>query len=155
MTVHGPLEGIRVLDFTRIWAGPAMTAMLGDLGAEVIKVESSIRPDGTRLGRPIIYQDIAAGDEGLLPELQPLNHGLNRNKLSVTVNMGTQEGSQLLLRLAALCDVVCDNFRVGVMQRHGLGYDDIKRLKSDIIVLSLSGCGQWGPWADVVTFAPT
>jgi benzylsuccinate CoA-transferase BbsF subunit len=148
-----PLQGYRVLDFCWVWAGPAMTHLLADLGAEVLKVESRSRLDGTRLGRPIIGD--ASGDEGQAPELQPLNHGLNRNKLSITVNLSKDEGRDLLRRIVPLCDVVTDNFSAGVMRRNGLGYDALKELRADVIALSLSGAGQDGPLSDILTIAPT
>jgi benzylsuccinate CoA-transferase BbsF subunit len=148
-----PLDGYRVLDFCWIWAGPAMTHLLADLGAEVIKVESRSRLDGTRLGRPIVGS--GSGDAGEAPELQPLNHGLNRNKLSITVNLATDEGRSLIRRLVPLCDVVTDNFSAGVMTRNGLGYPALKELRADVIALSLSGAGQDGPLSDILTLAPT
>lgn len=152
---RGPLSGIRVIDFCWVWAGPLMTAVLADLGAEVIKVESRGRLDNTRLGRPVIYQDIAAGDAGMAPELQPLNHGLNRNKRSVTVDLRTDRGRELLLQLAGISDVVCDNFRAGVMDRHGLGRKALHAIRPELVIFSLSGAGQWGPWNDIATYAPT
>ncbi len=148
-----PLAGYRVLDFCWVWAGPAMTHLLADLGAEVIKVESRSRLDGTRLGRPIIGD--GSGDEGQAPELQPLNHGLNRNKLSITVNLTKDEGRELIRRIVPLCDVVTDNFSAGVMQRNGLGYVALRELRADVIALSLSGAGQDGPLSDILTLAPT
>jgi benzylsuccinate CoA-transferase BbsF subunit len=148
-----PLADYRVLDFCWVWAGPAMTHLLADLGAEVIKVESRTRLDGTRLGRPIIGDGI--GDEGQAPELQPLNHGLNRNKLSITVNLASDEGRALIRQIVPLCDVVTDNFSAGVMQRNGLGYETLRELREDVIALSLSGAGQDGPLSDILTLAPT
>ena len=76
-----PLASFRVVDLGSAWAGPMAAQLLGDMGAEVIKVESRVRLDGLRLGRPMIGDDIAGGDRGLWPELQPLFHSLNRNKL--------------------------------------------------------------------------
>ncbi len=148
-----PLEGCRVLDFCWVWAGPAMTHTLADLGAEVIKVESRKRLDGTRLGRPVIGG--GSGDDGQAPELQPLNHGLNRNKLGVTVDIGSDAGRELVRRLVPLCDVVTDNFSAGVMARAGLDYQALRALRDDVIALSLSGAGQDGPLSDILTLAPT
>ena len=79
-----PLWNYRVIDLGSAWAGPMATQLLADLGAQVIKVESRQRMDGLRLGRPMVGEDIEGGDQGLWPELQPLFHGLNRNKFSVT-----------------------------------------------------------------------
>lgn len=150
-----PLEGIRVLDFCWIWAGPLMTATLADLGAEVIKIESRRRLDGTRLGRPMVYQDILAGDEGRAPEVMPLNHGLNRGKRSVTIDLQMAEGREIVLRLARECDVVCENFRPGVLAKLGLDYERLRLERPEIVMLSLSGAGQSGPWRKLGTFAPT
>jgi len=148
-----PLEGCRVLDFCWVWAGPAMTHTFADLGAEVIKVESRKRLDGTRLGRPVVGD--VAGDDGQAPELQPLNHGLNRNKLSITVDLGSDAGRALLRRLVPCCDVVTDNFSAGVMARAGLDYPSLRELRENVIALSLSGAGQDGPLSDILTLAPT
>ena len=90
-----PLANFRVVDFGTAWAGPMAAQLLGDLGAQVIKVESRARLDGLRLGRPIIGDDIAEGDRGLWPELQPVFHGINRNKLSITLNLKTDIGLDL------------------------------------------------------------
>jgi benzylsuccinate CoA-transferase BbsF subunit len=155
MSESPPLSGLRVVDFCWVWAGPLMTAMLADLGAEVIKIESRSRLDGTRLGRPLMYADLAAGDDGRAPELQPLNHGLNRGKRSFTVDMRNERGVELLRSLVARSDVVCDNFRAGVMNRRGLGYEQLREVNPDVIALSLSGAGQFGPWNHIATYAPT
>ncbi len=78
------LEGYRIIDFGTAWAGPMTTQLLADMGAEVIKVETQGRLDGLRMGRPIVGDDIAGGDEGKWPNLQPAFHALNRNKMSIT-----------------------------------------------------------------------
>ena len=87
-----PLSSYRVVDLGSAWAGPMAAQLLADMGAQVVKVESRVRMDGLRLGRPIIGEDAAEGDRGLWPELQPLFHGLNRNKLGVTLNLKTPRG---------------------------------------------------------------
>ncbi len=150
-----PLAGVRVVDFCWVYAGPLVTRLLAELGAEVIKIESRKRLDGTRLGRPIVGNAIAAGDKGLEPELQPLNHALNRNKRSLTVDVSTPRGVELIKALVRRSDIVTDNFNAGVMDRLGLGYPDLRALKADIIVLSMSGAGQYGPLKDVLVYANT
>jgi len=150
-----PLEGIRVLDFGTAWAGPMMGHILADMGAEVIKVESRNRLDGLRLGRPIVGDDIAGGDQGKWPDMQPAFHGLNRNKYSITVNLKRPEGVALIKELVKKSDVVIDNFSPGVMRRLGLDYESLKKIKPDIITASLSGLGGYGPFSDALTYAPT
>ena len=150
-----PLSGIRVVDFCWVYAGPLMTRTLADYGAEVIKVESHKRLDGTRLGRPIIGDDITKGDEGLQPELQPLYHALNRNKHSITIDIREETGRKLIHDLIAVSDVVTDNFSAGVLDRLGFGYEALRKIKPDIICASLSGAGQYGPLKDVPVYANT
>ncbi len=128
--------------------------MLADLGAEVIKVESSERMDGLRLGRPIVGDDIAGGDRGLWPELQPVFHGINRNKLSVTLNLKTDEGLVLVRELLARSDVAINNYSPGVLERLGLTYQDMRQLQPDIILVSMPALGEVGPLRDVLAYAP-
>ena len=147
------LEGCRIIDFGTAWAGPMSTQLLADMGAEVIKVETRTRLDGLRMGRPIVGDDIAGGDEGKWPDLQPGFHALNRNKLGITVNMKESKGLSLVKELAKISDVVADNFSPGVMARNGLDYESLKIIKPDIITLSLSGLGQYGPMSDATVYA--
>ena len=154
-----PLEGIRVVDLGSAWAGPMAGQLLADMGAEVIKVESRARMDGMRLGRPMIPvpdhgEDFDGGDRGLWPELQPVFHGLNRNKLSITLNLRTEEGKAILRRLASVSDVVLSNFSPGVLQRLGMDYDSLQRVKPDIIVAAMPAFGDTGPLRDMVAYAP-
>ncbi len=153
------LRGVRVVDLGSAWAGPMAGQLLADMGAEVIKVESRARLDGMRLGRPMIPpsdngEDLAGGDRGLWPELQPVFHGLNRNKLSVTLNLRTDEGKAILRRLASVSDVVLSNFSPGVLQRLGMDYHSLQRVKPDIIVAAMPAFGDTGPLRDMVAYAP-
>ncbi len=132
-----PLEGYRVIDFGTAWAGPQVAQILSDFGAEVIKIESRARMDGLRMGRPIVSDKVAAGDQGQEPELQPLFHALNRGKLSVTLDYKNPKGRELLLKLAAKHDMVTENYSPGVLDRAGLGYNDLKEVKRDIVMLPL------------------
>jgi benzylsuccinate CoA-transferase BbsF subunit len=149
-----PLSRYRIVDFGTAWAGPMATQLLADLGAEVIKVESRARLDGLRLGRPIVGDDIAGGDRGLWPELQPVFHGINRNKLSVTLNLKTAEGLELVRELLARSDVALNNYSPGVLQRLGLDYPELCKLHPDIILVSMPALGETGPLRDVLAYAP-
>ena len=149
-----PLGNYRVVDLGTAWAGPMATQLLADLGAEVIKVESRQRMDGLRQGRPIVGDDIAGGDQGLWPELQPLFHGLNRNKLSVTLNLKTDDGVGLLKDLAARSDVVLSNYSPGVLERLGIDYQSLRRCRPDIIQVAMPSVGETGPLRDILAYAP-
>lgn len=150
----GPLSGIRVLDFCWVYAGPVMTRVLADLGAEVIKVESSKRPDGTRLGRRPM-EPVLPVPEGVNIELegQPLNHALNRGKRSLSIDITSPVGRQLILDLVAISDVVTDNFAAGTLERLGLGFDVLREVNSQIVAVSMSGTGQFGRLRDVPAYA--
>ena len=149
-----PLSRYRVVDFGTAWAGPMAAQLLADLGAEVIKVESRERMDGLRLGRPIVGDDIAGGDRGLWPELQPVFHGINRNKLSVTLNLKTDDGLALVQELLARSDVAINNYSPGVLERLGLTYREMRQLRPDIILVSMPALGESGPLRDVLAYAP-
>jgi crotonobetainyl-CoA:carnitine CoA-transferase CaiB-like acyl-CoA transferase len=128
--------------------------MLADLGAEVIKVESSLRPDGTRLGRRPL-DPVLPVPEGVNADLecQPLNHALNRRKRSVAINLSVPEGREILLDLVAVSHVVTDNFAAGTMNRLGLGYEELRRANPRVVAMSMSGTGQFGRLRDVPAYA--
>ena len=149
-----PLSNLRVIDFGTAWAGPMAAQLLGDLGAEVIKIETRTRLDGLRLGRPIIGDEFAEGDRGLWPELQPVFHGINRNKLSITLNLKTEQGIHLIQQLIAQSDLVMNNYSPGVLDRLGLNYSNLKSLKPDIICVSMPSVGETGPLRDILAYAP-
>ena len=148
------LQDVRIVDLGSAWAGPMAGQLLADMGAEVIKVESRARMDGMRLGRPMVGEDLAGGDRGLWPELQPVFHGLNRNKLSVTLNLRTDDGRAILRRLASVSDVVLSNFSPGVLERLGMDYNSLIKAKPDIIVAAMPAFGDTGPLSDMVAYAP-
>jgi benzylsuccinate CoA-transferase BbsF subunit len=150
-----PLEGYRVLDFGTAWAGPQVGQILADLGAEVIKIESRKKIDGARLGRPIVGDDIAGGDEGKWPDMQPVFHGLNRNKLSFSVDAKHPEGLKIIKQLVKISDVVSDNFSPGAMPRLGLDHKSLQEIKQDIISISLTAAGESGPAKDALLYAPS
>ncbi len=140
--MSGPLSKLRVLDLSRVLAGPWATQVLADQGAEVIKVERPGEGDGTRAWGPPWVRT---------PGGEPLDaayfHAANRGKRSVTIDLGRPEGRALVRRLAAHSDVLVENFRVGTMARWGLGYDDLREPCPGLVYCSISGFGQDGPCA--------
>ncbi|MEI7568143.1 MAG: CoA transferase, partial [Alcaligenaceae bacterium] len=137
------LRGIRIADFTWAGAGPFCTKVFSDFGAEVIKVESSSRVDPVRSGGP--YKDG-------VPGINRSGYFASRNsgKKSISLDLKSEEGKKLALQLIQESDVVTNNFGPGVMQRLGLGYDDVKKIKPDIIHLSMPMYGQEGPLASLL-----
>jgi crotonobetainyl-CoA:carnitine CoA-transferase CaiB-like acyl-CoA transferase len=134
----GALDGIRVLDFTQMMLGPYATQLLGDLGADVIKVE---RPEHGEWERGLTMMgELVAGDSAAFI-------AMNRNKRSVALDLKDPAARDALLALGATCDVVVENFRPGVMARLGLGYDDFRAVRPDVVFCSGSGWGQDGRFA--------
>ncbi|OAN73937.1 formyl-CoA transferase [Jannaschia sp. EhC01] len=133
-----PLSGIRIIDFTQVMLGPCCTQMLGDFGADVIKVE---RPGAGDLSRSFY------GERGEEAMNNAVFASLNRNKRSVTLDTKTDEGRQAALDLIRTADVVVDNFRAGVMDRLGFGYDALSKVNPQIICASGTGFGPVGPYA--------
>ena len=144
----GPLARYRVLDFGWVLAGAIPGMVLADLGAEVIKVETRERLDYMRQGRPII------GDRPD-PEQSPMFHNVNRGKLSITLNIVRPEAADLARKLAASCDVVIENFSPGVMDKLGLGYEELRRVAPDVVMASISSTGQTGSLRDLRAYAPS
>lgn len=149
-----PLEGYRVLDFGTAWAGPQTGGILADMGMEVIKIETRTRLDGSRMGRPLVGADIAGGDEGKWPDMQPVFHGINRSKLSFTIDLKQPKARNIITQLIKISDVVLDNSSPGVMERLGLAHENLEAIRPDIISISLTGCGESGPLRDAVVYAP-
>lgn len=131
----GPLQGIKVLDLTRVLAGPYCTMMLGDLGAEVIKVETPTIGDDSRHFGP--YQH---GESAYFMSL-------NRNKQSITLNLKTEEGKKILKEFVKKVDIIVENYRPGTMEKLGLGYDILKEINPKIIYAAASGFGHTGPYS--------
>ncbi|MDP6493999.1 MAG: CoA transferase, partial [Dehalococcoidia bacterium] len=147
-TTPRALEGIRVLDFTWVRAGPWCNRWLGALGAEVIKVEWPQSPNTRGIGgQPV---------PGFEPTLNTSGHfsDNNANKLSITLNTRTERGFDLVKRLVSVSDIVIENFASGVLEKWGLGYEDMKKLRPDIIYLSMSGFGHTGRDKDYQTMGP-
>jgi len=134
----GPLSGLRVLDLTRVLAGPTCTQMLGDLGAEVIKIERPEAGDDTR---------------GFAPPFVPNTKesayfvGVNRNKKSVTLDIAKPEGQAIIHKLLEHCDILVENFKVGALAKYGLGYEQLAKSHPRLIYCSITGFGQTGPYA--------
>jgi len=131
------LAGLRVLDLTRVVAGPFATRVLADFGAEVIKIQS---------------KKIALKIES---DTSPFFSAWNRNKRSITLDMNRSEARQLFLRLIEVSDVVVENFSPRVMSNWQLDYDNLRKVNQKLVMLSMSGMGQSGPWKDYVAFGPT
>jgi crotonobetainyl-CoA:carnitine CoA-transferase CaiB-like acyl-CoA transferase len=144
------LEGVRVLDLTWVLAGPYATKILADHGADVIKVESRHRPDPTRFSASM---HLTEGDGPLDPDRSGYFNNVNRNKRGIVLNLRRPEGLALLARLVPHCDVVVENFSAGLLERWGLGYEELRALRPDVILVRMAGMGQTGPWRDRVTYA--
>ncbi len=137
----GMLDDIRVLDFSHVYFGPYATMILGDMGAEVIKVE----PPWGEVAR--FYAPLYGGMSSVFLYL-------DRNKKGVTLNLKEPEGLEIALKLAEKSDVVVENFKRGAMEKLGLGYEDVSEVRPDIIYASLSGFGLDGPYAHRLSYAP-
>jgi benzylsuccinate CoA-transferase BbsF subunit len=142
------LSGVRIIDFTRYAAGPQITLLLAHMGAEIIKVETMVDLDHFRRQESAVVwgSDKAAVD---------CFNSLNVNKMSITLNLKTPRGVELAKRLIRICDVAVDNYKVGVMDRLGLGYPVLKKIKPDIIMLSASSHGAIGPESSYIAYAVT
>jgi crotonobetainyl-CoA:carnitine CoA-transferase CaiB-like acyl-CoA transferase len=134
----GPLSGLTVFDLTRVLAGPTCVQMLGDLGADVIKIEKPGSGDDTRQFAP-----------PFMPGTKESAYfvGVNRNKRSVTLDIATPEGQDLALKLIAQCDILVENFKVGALAKYGLGYEQLHAKFPRLVYCSITGFGQTGPYA--------
>ena len=141
-TAKGPLDGVIVLDLSRVLAGPWATQLLGDLGAEVIKIERPGAGDDTRAWGP----PFAEGADGTKADAA-YYFCANRNKRSVAVDMARPEGAALLRKLAAKADVVVENFKTGGLAKYGLDYPSLAALNPRLVYCSITGFGQTGPYA--------
>lgn len=139
---EGALSHIKVLDLSRVLAGPWCAQILGDLGADVIKVENPASGDDTRgWGPPFVSEeDGTPGDAAYYL-------CANRNKRAIAVNMASAQGQEIIRRLAADCDVVIENFKTGGLKKYGLDYESLKAVKPDLVYCSITGFGQTGPRA--------
>ena len=137
-TPTGPLAGLTVFDLTRVLAGPTCVQMLGDLGADIIKIERPGAGDDTRAFAP-----------PFMPGTKESAYfvGVNRNKRSVTLDIATTEGQAIAHRLIARSDILCENFKVGALAKYGLGYEQLHARFPGLIYCSITGFGQTGPYA--------
>lgn len=140
----GPYRSLRVLDLSRVLAGPWAAQLLGDLGADVIKVERPGVGDDSRLFGPPFLKDADGNDTRRSAMFQ----SANRNKRAITLNIAEPRGQALLKKLAASADVLIENYKVGTLARYGLGYDDLKAINPGLIYCSITGYGQTGPYKD-------
>ncbi|MBV8054654.1 MAG: CoA transferase [Deltaproteobacteria bacterium] len=143
--LSGPLQGISVLEATTSWAGPMCGCLLADLGADVIKVEAL----GGEVARKL--PPYLTGEHG---KVSFLHATVNRNKRSLTLDLQRDEGRQIFLKLAARADVIVQNFRPGTFDKWGIGYEHCRQAKADIVYVSISGFGQFGPKSSRVGYDP-
>ncbi len=147
MTRRPPLQGVRVADFTWVWAGPFCTLQLAHLGAEVIRIESASRVCVTRLLPPFAQFKPGPNRSGYFNQY-------NQGKKSITLDLKSADGIAVAKRVCAASDIVVENFAAGVMDRMGLGYDVLATLRPDVIMIALSGYGASGPDHDKVSYGP-
>jgi crotonobetainyl-CoA:carnitine CoA-transferase CaiB-like acyl-CoA transferase len=141
--IPGPLDGVTIVDLSRVLAGPSCTQMLGDLGADVIKIERPGVGDETRTWGPPFLRD-ASGAESAESGYYL---STNRNKRSVTINFAKPQGATLVRRLLAHADVLIENFKVGGLSEYGLGYEQLREEFPSLVYCSITGYGQDGPYA--------
>ena len=132
-----PLEGIRVLDLSHVLAGPMCTRVMGDLGADIVKVQTAER-------------SLSVNDPN-----HPYFYTWNRSKRAVALNMRHERAVEVVRRLVEQCDVLVENFSAGVLDRWGLSYGQVREWNPRLVYVSMSGCGHEGPWSQLVTYAPT
>jgi len=142
-SVPAPLAGVRIADFTIHAAGPFCTHLLSQLGAECIKIESRTRPDAFRKPHAVYGRMSAATFDQV-----------SANKLSVRLNLKQPEAVALAKRIVALSDIAAESFRPDVMKRLGLGFNALRLIKHNLVMLSLSSCGQTGPDSHFAGYAP-
>lgn len=139
----GPLKGLRVFDLTRILAGPGCTQILGDMGADIIKIERPNAGDDTREWGPPFLKD----KDGNETTESAYYLCVNRNKKSITLDFTKPEGLALAKKIIGTCDILVENFKTGSLEKYGLGYDDLKKEFPNLIYCSITGFGRTGPYA--------
>ncbi len=140
----GPLEGITVLDLSRILAGPTCTQLLGDMGADIIKVERPSFGDDTRKWGPPYIKD----DHGNNTTESAYYLSSNRNKRSIAIDISLAEGQTIIRQLVKSADILIENYKVGALKKYHLSYDDLKKINPKLIYCSISGFGQTGPYSN-------
>ncbi len=147
-TKRGPLDGIRILTFTQAWSGTFATELLGFLGADVVQIEALRRVDIWRLLRPWVGKAILDDSKAQHPEnTQGVYNAVNLNKRGITLDLGTEAGREIFWRLVPAFDVVCENFRPGVLEGWGVTLESLAAQRPDVILASISGYGVTGPYA--------
>ncbi|HEX7095222.1 MAG TPA: CoA transferase [Acidimicrobiales bacterium] len=144
-----PFDGVRIADFTTFWAGPIIGNILGQFGADVIHVESALRPDAIR------YNTVRTFEDDHWWEWAPLYQGANTDKRGLTIDMGSELGREVALRLIATCDAVVENYSPRVFDQWGLTYEELRQVRPDIIFLRAPAFGLRGPWRDRTGYAQT
>ncbi|MBL4872828.1 MAG: CoA transferase [Rhodobacteraceae bacterium] len=147
-TPKGPLHGVRVLDLTRILAGPTSTQLLGDYGADIVKVERPGKGDDTRAWGPPYLRDA----DGIETSESAYYMAANRNKRSIALDMSTPEGADTIRQLATKCDILVENFKTGGLKKYGLDYASLKAINPSLIYCSITGFGQTGPNAGLAGY---
>ncbi len=140
---NGPLSGLKVLDLSRILAGPTCTQLFGDLGAEIIKIERPLKGDDTRFWGPPFLKD----EQGNDTTESAYYLCANRNKNSVAVDLTKAEGQAIIRELVSHCDILVENFKAGDLSRYGLDYDELSKINPKLIYCSITGFGMTGPYA--------
>lgn len=143
-----PLAGIRIIDLTRIWAGPRATKLLADMGAEVIKIEHLDHADRAK------PSCVTEHSQRKMNRATPFEQK-HRNKIGFSLNLSLDEGKSVFRELVSISDVVIENFSAGVMDRLGLGHNNLREIKPDIITVSMPGFGNSGPWKNYVAYGVT
>jgi crotonobetainyl-CoA:carnitine CoA-transferase CaiB-like acyl-CoA transferase len=152
--IKKPLEGVRIVDLTAWLSGPYATQILAYLGAEVIKIEKSVGGDAVRSNGPYYGPKGIVFEKTDPKEISFCILKRSRGKKSVSLNLQTAKGKEILRKLIASSDAVCENFLPGTMEKLGFGYEELKKIKSDIILASTSGFGQDGPYRKFAAFDP-
>src|SRR5690348_13931345 len=142
-----PFAGLKVFDLSTFWSGAYLTCYLGAFGADVVKVESIQRPDAHRYSGSLLR----SSDDWY--EIGPMWQGTNLNKRDITLNLSTEAGRELALKLAAEADVVVENFSPRVVEQFGLDYDSLVKVNPEVIMVRMPGLGLEGPWRDYVGWA--
>jgi len=140
-----PLAGLKVVDFSWVFTGPIVTKYLGDHGAEVIKIESAARPDGTRLMTPFKPGAMGLNASGVFANY-------NSSKYSININLREPRGKEVVKKLVQRADIVLETFGPGVMKKLQLDYDELKKVKPDVVMLSMTMVGQYGPHSQQPSF---
>ncbi|MFN0303370.1 MAG: CoA transferase [Burkholderiales bacterium] len=151
--IDRPLAGVRVLDFGWVWSAPWVGTMLGELGAQVIKVEHALRPDNLRLAGRVFRDGKVV--EGPSKEMSPMYHQINHGKLGITLNAKNPRAVALAKRLAAMSHVVIENMSPGAMERSGLGFESLRASNARLVMVAMSAAGQFGALSGMRAYAPT